>query len=49
MIMDEIKRLEEQKKMLKKSLSSTEGELQRLDIEKADVVHQKETLEKSIK
>lgn len=48
MIMDEIKRLEEQKKMLKKSLSSTEGELQRLDIEKADVVHQKETLEKSI-
>lgn len=48
MILDEIKRLEEQKKMLKKSLSSTEGELQRLDIEKADVVHQKETLEKSI-
>lgn len=48
MIMDEIKRLEEQKKMLKKSLNSTEGELSRLDIEKSEVVHQMETLDKSI-
>ena len=47
-IMDEIKRLEEQKKMLKKSLNSTEEELQRLDIEKSEVMHQMATLEKSI-
>lgn len=45
---DEIKRLEEQKKMLQKSLNSTEEELQRLDIEKSEVQHQMTTLEKSI-
>lgn len=45
---DDIKRLEEQKKMLQKSLNSTEGELQRLDIEKSEVIHQMTTLEKSI-
>lgn len=47
-INDEIKRLEEQKTMLLKSLRSTEEELQRLDIEKANVMHQMTTLEKSI-
>ena len=47
-IMDDLKRLEEQKKMLKKSLNSTEGELQKLEIEKSEVMHQMATLEKSI-
>jgi len=47
-INDELKRLEEQQKMLKKSLNSTEGELQKLEIEKGEVVHQMTTLEKSI-
>ena len=47
-INDELKRLEEQKKMLKKSLQSTEGELSRLEIEKSEVMHQMATLEKSI-
>jgi chromosome segregation ATPase len=47
-INDEIKRLEEQEKMLKKSQNSTKDELQRLDIERSDVQHQMSTLEKSI-
>lgn len=44
----DIKRLEEQNMMLKKSLDSTETELKRMEIEKSDVDNQMATLEKSI-
>ena len=47
-IQDHIKRLEEQKTMLQKSLNATETELRRMEIEKADVNNQMNTLEKSI-
>lgn len=47
-IVDEIKRLEEQKTMLQKSLNSTDSELKRMEIERADVNNQMSTLEKSI-